>query len=226
MRVLIAEDEPDMLSLLSGYFQTHGHAVVTAVDGNQAKNAIASQPPDLALLDVRMPGCDGWEVLRWIRSEYPDLPTLMITALGSAEDAVRGLSLGADDYLRKPFDLSELDARIQAVMRRIDGQPPTEPVVEIGRVRIDDRGKTVHIEEIEIHLSPKEYSLLHLFASDPGRVFSNNEIIEQLWPNKAYADSSDVKQHIHLLRRKLSDAPGGSGLIENVKGFGYRLSVE
>lgn len=222
MKVLLIEDDHQILGLLRAYFETKGHTVSTAVDGVEGLKAFNADKPELVLLDIGLPRLDGWGVLEAIRAT-DSAPVILLTALDDTESIVKGLAMGADDYLAKPFDIRELDARVQAVMRRLEtGGEPVHIVV--GRIEIDDRSKTVTAGETALALSPKEYSLLKLLASEPGRVFSSEEIIAQLWPDSSRAAASDVKQYIHLLRSKLDKEAHVSDPIENIKGFGYRLT--
>jgi DNA-binding response OmpR family regulator len=222
MKVLIAEDEQDTLQLLSVFFRGKGYEVVGASDGLGTMELLEREAPDLVLLDIRMPRLNGWEVLEKVRREGDrDTPVIIISALDGVDDAVRGLVLGADDYLRKPFDLSELEARVEAVLRRVR---PTEEdaYLEVGPVQIDDRSKKVLLHGKEVKLSPREYHLLRLLMGSPGRVFGHQEIIEQVWPAENRADTSDVKQYIHLLRSKIEESTDPQ-LIVTVKGFGYKF---
>jgi DNA-binding response OmpR family regulator len=223
MKVLIAEDEQDTLQLLSVFFRGKGYEVVGASDGLGTMELLEREAPDLVLLDIRMPRLNGWEVLEKVRREGDrDTPVIIISALDGVDDAVRGLVLGADDYLRKPFDLSELEARVEAVLRRVR---PTEEdaCLEVGPVQIDDRSKKVLLHGKEVKLSPREYHLLRLLMGSPGRVFGHQEIIEQVWPAENRADTSDVKQYIHLLRSKIEEESTDPQLIVTVKGFGYKF---
>ena len=223
MNVLIAEDEQDTRELLVAFFRGKGYGVAAATDGQAAVELLEDNAPDLVLLDIRMPRLNGWGVLEQLR-QSPGVPVIVISALDSAEDAVKGLRLGADDYIRKPFDLSELDARVQAVMRRRN-LPTANGTPRAGPVEIDDEAKTVRLDGRSVSLSPREYSLLKLLAGNPGKVFSHQEIIERVWPPDNRADTSDVKQYIHLLRLKIENKPGRPSLVKTVKGFGYKFSV-
>ncbi len=171
-----------------------------------------------------MPGLSGWRVLEAIRAQSK-VPVLLLTALDSPDDAVKGLEMGADDYLRKPFQLDELEARMNAIIRRAQFIEE-DHMVQVGPCRIDDRTKRVTIHDEEMALSPKEYELLKLLASDPGRVFSNEQIIGRLWPDSSRADHNDVKQYIHLLRNKIEPNPSNPCWIQTVKGFGYKLEMQ
>ena len=221
MKVLVVEDDSDISNVLRFYFEAKGHEVVTARDGLEALQQVDRQHLDLMLLDVMLPKLDGWAVLEAVRAKH-SLPIILLTALGNTEDIVRGLSLGADDYLRKPFEIRELEARILSVMRRTE-QTPAGTMITCANIRIDDRTKTVTIDGEPVALSPKEYELLRLLASEPGRVFTNEEIINSLWDG-GRATSSDVKQYIYHLRIKIERDPQDPQLILNVKGFGYKLA--
>ena len=223
MKVLIVEDEVDTLQLLSVYFETRGNEVTTARDGVEALQKFRLDTPEIVLLDVRLPRRDGWSVLTEIRAEGK-VPVIMLTALDSAEDVVKGLTLGADDYLRKPFQLSELEARTRAVLRRVQRIGRVD-LLRAGPCEIDDRTTAVTIAGQAVSLSPKEYELFKLLATDPGRTLSADEIIARLWPTSGRAGSSDVKQYVYLLRNKVESLPGSPCRIDTVKGFGYRLVV-
>ena len=222
MRVLLIEDDIPIQELLRTYFEAKGHAVGTAADGVEGLKAFNADLPELVLLDVGLPKLDGWAVLEAIRASSA-VPIVLLTALDDTEDVVRGLAMGADDYLTKPFDVRELDARVQAILRRLETSE-TRARLEVGAIHIDDRSKTVTVGESYLSLSPKEYKLLKLLASEPGRVFSSDEIIAHLWPDSDRAAANDVKQYIHLLRSKLYRSADIGDPIENIKGFGYRLN--
>ena len=220
MKVLVVEDDADISNVLTFYFEAKGHEVVIARDGLQALELFTCQDLDLMLLDVMLPKLDGWAVLEAVRAKC-SLPVILLTALGSTDDIVKGLSLGADDYLRKPFEIRELEARIHSVTRRLEQVQDSE-VIECAKIRIDDRAKVVTVDAGEVALTPKEYELLKLLASEPRRVFTNEEIINCLWDG-GRATSTDVKQYIYHLRNKIDRDPQSPQLIQNVKGFGYKL---
>jgi DNA-binding response OmpR family regulator len=220
MKVLVVEDDADISSVLTFYFEAKGHEVVIARDGLQALERFTCEDLDLMLLDVMLPKLDGWAVLEAVRAKC-SLPVILLTALGSTDDIVKGLSLGADDYLRKPFEIRELEARIHSVTRRLE-QVQDSAVIENAKIRIDDRAKVVTVDDEQVTLTPKEYELLKLLANEPGRVFTNEEIINRLWEG-GRATSTDVKQYIYHLRNKIERDPQSPQLIQNVKGFGYKL---
>lgn len=222
MKVLVVEDDADISSVLRFYFEAKGHEVITARDGLQALERLKCEDLDLMLLDVMLPKLDGWAVLEAVRAQS-NLPVILLTALGNTDDIVKGLSLGADDYLRKPFEIRELEARIHSVTRRIE-QSAGDAMTECGQIRIDDRAKRVTVDDEPVALTPKEYELLKLLAGEPGRVFTNEEIINCLWEN-GRATSTDVKQYIYHLRSKIERDPQTPQRIQNVKGFGYKLVV-
>jgi DNA-binding response OmpR family regulator len=175
------------------------------------------------ILDVMLPGMDGWAVLQKIR-ESSQVPVLMLTGKDAPTDKAKGLLSGADDYIAKPFDLAELEARIVAVMRRY--KPSARPaLIRVGDLEIDDSVKHVKVKGRTVSLSPKEYELLKLLASEPGRVFSHQEIIAAVWQNKPFITSSDVTKYIYLLREKLEDDPENPRYILTVRGFGYKLAA-
>ncbi len=222
LKLLIVEDEADALELLRVYFEAKGYRVVPARDGIEALEKFRAESPDVVLLDIMLPRLDGWSVLEAIRAQSR-VPVIFLTARGSTDDVIKGLSLGGDDYLTKPFEPRELEARMHAVLRRT--QSETAPEIRVGPLYIDDRAKTVTLHGRPIKLSPKEYELLKLLACDPGRVFSDEEIIARLWPPGSHATSNDVKQYIHLLRSKVEEDPQRPKLIVTVKGFGYKLAA-
>jgi DNA-binding response OmpR family regulator len=222
MRVLLIEDDLPVRELLRAYFEAKGHAVSTAADGVEGLKAVNAGFPELLLLDVGLPRLHVLAVLEASRASS-SVPVVLLTALDDTEDVVRGLAMGADDYLTKPFDVRELDARVQAILRRLE-QPDKLTSFDVGDIHIDDRSKTVTVGDAFLSLSPKEYKLLRLLASEPGRVFSSEEIIAHLWPDSDRAAANDVKQYIHLLRNKLYRSADIGEPIENIKGFGYRLN--
>ncbi len=226
-RILIAEDDPKSRALLEKFLAAKGHTVIPAADGREALERFFAEEPDLVLLDVMMPRIDGWRVLKAIRAQG-DTPVILVTVKDATEDKVHGLSLGADDYITKPFDLREVEARIEAVMRRAQAHAQAQSQagrVEVGPVAIDDEAKEVTVYGKRVELSPKEYELLKFLASKPGRVFSHEEILKNVWPESPYAGAEDVKKYIYLLRNKIERNPEKPELIVTVRGFGYKLNA-
>jgi DNA-binding response OmpR family regulator len=223
MKILVVDDDPDIVRLLKYFLEAKGRQVQTASTGAEALELFKREPPDLVILDVMLPGMDGWAVLQKIR-ESSQVPVLMLTGKDAPTDKAKGLLSGADDYIAKPFDLAELEARIVAVMRRY--KPSARPaLIRVGDLEIDDSIKQVKVKGRTVSLSPKEYELLKLLASEPGRVFSHQEIIAEVWQNKPLITSSDVTKYIYLLREKLEDDPENPRYILTVRGFGYKLAA-
>jgi DNA-binding response OmpR family regulator len=223
MKILVVDDDPDIVRLLKYFLEAKGRQVQTASTGAEALELFKREPPDLVILDVMLPGMDGWTVLQKIR-ESSQVPVLMLTGKDAPTDKAKGLLSGADDYIAKPFDLAELEARIVAVMRRY--KPSARPaLIRVGDLEIDDSVKHVKVKGRTVSLSPKEYELLKLLASEPGRVFSHQEIIAAVWQNKPFITSSDVTKYIYLLREKLEDDPENPRYILTVRGFGYKLAA-
>ncbi len=223
MRVLIVDDEPDIVTLLTHFLSASGREVTRASNGQEALATFERERPDLVLLDVRMPALDGWETLARLR-EMSDVPVIMLTAKGETMDKTRGLLTGADDYVTKPFDFGELEARISAVMRRYQVSERSG-VIRVGDVAIDDANKDVHVQGQPVQLSPLEYELLKLLASSPGKVFSHDEIIQEVWRDKPHVSSADVAKYVNLVRKKVEADPSHPELVLNVRGFGYKLDV-
>jgi two-component system OmpR family response regulator len=221
-KILLVDDDPDILRLLKAFLESRGYATITAGDSSVALEYFAQERPDLVLLDVMLPGMDGWGVLKKIR-EGSATPVLMLTARDSITDTIQGFTLGADDYITKPFDLLEVGLRVEAVLRRAQAAP-REALIEIGPLVIDDKTKTVKIQGEEVSLSPKEYELLLLLASEKGRVFSDREIIEHLWPGSSFARPGDVQKYIYLLRKRIERDPQNPEIVLTVRGFGYKLA--
>lgn len=224
MKLLIVEDEEDALEMLNVYFSAKGYEIVNALDGVEALDLFAKTDPDVVLLDVMIPRLNGWNVLEGIRAQS-NTPVILITARDGTDDVIRGLTLGGDDYMTKPFEPRELEARIQAIFRR-NQENQVVKEIEVGDLEINDREKKVVLKGKTLNLSPKEYDLLKLLASEPGRVFSDNEIIAELWPSSSHATANDVKQYIHLLRNKVEDDPHKPVFVVTIKGFGYKLAVD
>jgi len=225
MNILVVEDDARSRELLVRYLSAKGHAVATAEDGNRALESVAASEPDLVLLDGNLPVMDGWAVLEALR-KFSRVPVIMVTVRDATRDKLAGLGLGADDYITKPFDLRELEARIQAVMRRYQAQAASAGVIRTGEVVVDDERKEVTVRGKPVRLSPREFGILRLLTSRPGKVFSSAEILAAAWPDREGATMEDVKKYIHMLRRKLERDPGKPRIIVTVRGFGYRLSAE
>ncbi len=225
MHFLIAEDERDTRELLCSYFHAQSHRISCAENGRQALEMIENDPPEFMLLDIRMPGLDGWQVLQKIREKY-QFPVLILSALAESNDAVRGLSLGADDYLRKPFEVSELDARIRAILRRSQAKQDNLTELEYLGIRINYHQKKVFYKNVELNLTPKEFKLLCILMTEPEHTYSIDEIVDYVWGSDSVATGSDVKQYVLMLRKKLTSFCQERIKIKNRKGYGYYLCEE
>jgi len=209
-----------MAGLLRRALKEEGHAVDVAADGPQGLWLATENEYGAIVLDVMLPGLDGFQLCRRLRESGAWAPVLMLTARDGVADRVRGLDAGADDYLVKPFSLLELAARLRALARR-DGRG-RPPVLAEGDLRLDPASKQVWRAGTELHLSPKEYSLLEFFLRHPGQVLTRSAIIEAVWDFAYDGGSNVVDQYVNYLRRKI-DAPFGRRDLETVRGMGYRL---
>ena len=223
MRVLVVEDEVKMGSLLRRGLQEDGHAADVARTADDALWMAAAVDYDAIVLDVMLPGRDGFEVCRELRERGVWAPVLMLTARTAVEDRISGLDAGADDYLPKPFAFGELLARLRALVRR--GAPERPPVLEAGGLRLDPSTHQVWRGVTEIELSTKEFALLETFMRRPGQVLSRYQLLEHAW-DIAYENKSNVVDvYVRYLREKV-DRPFGVASLETVRGAGYRLRTE
>jgi two-component system OmpR family response regulator len=220
MRVLIVEDEVKMAGLIRRGLRKEGFAVDLAAEGEEALWKAGATDYDVVILDVMLPGLDGFEVCRKLRADGVWSPVLMLTARDSVADRVAGLDGGADDYLTKPFSYAELLARLRALVRRGPVERPTE--LSAGDLRLDPAGRRVWRGEDEISLSAKEFSLLETFMRHPGEVLSRFALLEHAWDYDYENRSNVVDSYVRFLRRKI-DKPFGADSIETVRGAGYRL---
>ena len=220
MRLLVAEDEPRMAGLLRRGLQEEGYSVDVATSGTDALWLAREVDYDAIVLDVMLPGVDGFEVCRQLRRDDRWAPVIMLTARGDVADRVRGLDAGADDYLPKPFSLVELCARLRALVRRSCQARPA--VLQVGTLRLDPASRRVWRGEMPVTLSATEFSLLELFMRHPGEVLTRSRILEHVWDFAYDAVSNVVDQYVGYLRRKI-DRPFGREDLETVRGAGYRL---
>jgi len=226
-KILLVDDDPNIRQLVNLYLEKEGFEVSMADRGDAALKAFRQSPPDLMLLDLMLPGMDGWEVCREVR-KTSNLPIIMLTAKDETFDKVLGLELGADDYIVKPFDMKELVARIKAVLRRYQ-QP--EPSAE--NKALTFQGLTVNIAQYtvsfmgrEIEMPPKELELLHFLASHPNQVFTREQLLEQVWGYDYFGDSRTVDVHVKRLREKLEGGEALGWQIKTVWGVGYKFEVK
>ena len=223
MRVLVIEDEVRMARLIKRALEEEGHAVDIAGDGPDGLWMATENPYAAVVLDVMLPGFDGFELCLRLRAAGIWAPVLMLTARDQVGDRVRGLDAGADDYLVKPFSLLELSARLRALARRDDRRRPV--VLAEGDLKLDPASKRAWRADTELQLSPKEFALLEFFLRNPGTVLTRSQIIEAVWDFAYDGTSNVVDQYVNYLRRKV-DIPFGRNDIETVRGIGYRLRAQ
>jgi DNA-binding response OmpR family regulator len=223
-RVLVVEDDRTVAEVVTRYLEREGFAVESVGDGNEALARADAQLPDLVVLDIMLPGLDGLEVCRRLRSRAP-IPVVMLTARGSEEDRVLGLDLGADDYVSKPFSPRELTARVKAVLRRAGsplGEVDSAGTVEYDGLQIDFGAREARVRGELATLTAREFELLAFLVRRPRQVFRRDELLEHVW-GYTYGDTSTVTVHIRRLREKIEDDPSAPRRITTVWGVGYRF---
>lgn len=225
-KILVVEDEPSIRDGIKDTLELEDYEVMTASDGQEGLKLALSSDPDLVLLDVMMPKLSGFDVLRKLRENRIRGGIIMLTAKKAEEDKVRGLKLGADDYVTKPFSVVELLARVQAVLRRTE--PPSDPLSD---VRFHD--VSVNFESLEgtkgtrpLDLSPRHFKILRLFVENPGRVISRNELLDKVWGYDNFPTTRTVDNHIVQLRKQIEDVPSEPKIITSVRGVGYKFNAE
>ena len=221
-KLLIVDDEDNLRSMLRAALRHHEFHVIDCDNGRTALDLVASERPDLVVLDVMMPDLDGFDVCRRLRGDGDDTPVLFLTARDSTEDKVRGLTLGADDYLEKPFSLDELVARATAILRRT-GTGGDRTVHQLADLSMDDDAHRVTRSGVEVSLSPTEYNLLRYLLVNQGRVVSKAQILDHVWNYDFGGDGGVVETYIGYLRRKVDQVE--PKLIHTIRGVGYTLRV-
>jgi two-component system, OmpR family, alkaline phosphatase synthesis response regulator PhoP len=216
-RVMVAEDDEASRTVMARFLRRANYEVIEAVDGREA--IAAARDVDAVLLDVMLPGMDGWDVLTVLREQHPDLPVLFVTALSDAENELRGLRAGADDYLGKPIDLDVMHARLTAALRR-RGVAGTR---DFGPLRIDLTSRSVSIDDQAVDLTRTEFELLALLSSQPGRVFTRDHLLDAVWGKDFDGVERVVDVRLSTLRRKLGDDGREPRFITTVRGVGYRF---
>ncbi|MEW5991238.1 MAG: response regulator transcription factor [Chloroflexota bacterium] len=220
--ILVVDDAPNIVELVRMYLEGAGYATLVATDGPTAVELHRKHRPDLVVLDLMLPGMDGFEVCRAIRREA-DTPVVMLTARTDDVDAIVGLELGADDYVTKPFNPRALVARVKAILRRTDGTVRLGRPIEVGTLRLDPRRREASVGERAVELRAREFDLLAALARDPGVVLSREALLEDVWGTDFPGETRTVDVHVSELRKKLgADGP----TIESVRGVGYRLIAD
>ena len=226
-KILVIDDEPSILTLISAYLKPEGYEVYTAADGPSGLKSARAFQPDIVLLDVMLPGMDGIELLSRLRRES-DVYVILLTARTEETDKIVGLSVGADDYVTKPFSPRELVARIKAALRRLQasGSQGDAPVLSFKRVLIDSAARTVTLDGAPVELTAIEFDLLHTLAENRGRVLTREQLLEKIWGGSYFGEMRVVDVHLGHVRQKLGDNGPGPGLIATVRGVGYRFEDE
>lgn len=221
-RILVVDDEPRYLRLIRFNLEAEGYQVTCAATGEEALSALAVKVPDLVILDIMLPGQDGFEVCARIR-EVSTVPIIVLTARGAEEDKVKGLRLGADDYVVKPFSAQELLARVDAVLRRarVTEVPRGAASFAVGDLRVDFLTRRVRVKDQEVRLSPTEYRLLHYLVANAGKTVTQDELLEKVWGPGYRGDHEVLRVTVWRLRQKLEDDPQHPQLIATVPGVGY-----
>lgn len=224
--ILVVEDEPAIQELLALNLTQAGHNHIRALSVEQAQALIIEALPDLIILDWMLPGMSGIEFARKLKNDEltKAIPIIMLTARGEEMDKVRGLEVGADDYLTKPFSPRELNARIKAVLRRLAPQMTDDPI-EVNGLRLDPSTHRVSGNGLQLDLGPTEFRLLHYLMSNPERVHSRSQVLDRVWGDRVFVEDRTVDVHIRRLRRALT-ASGHEDLIQTVRGAGYRFSAQ
>lgn len=222
-RVLVVDDEAPLARLVAGYFERDGFDVAVVGDGTSAVEHARTWQPAVIVLDLGLPGMDGVEVCRAVRA-FSDCYIVMLTARAEEVDKLVGLSVGADDYVTKPFSPRELLARVRAMLRRPRAtQPESAAPVRIGRLSLDVPGREVHVDDATVELTRTEFDVLAALAARPAMVFSRRRLIEEVWGHGWVGDEHLVDVHIGHLRRKLGDDPAAPVFVRTVRGVGYRM---
>lgn len=221
MRILVIEDEPQLARHIVAALQRSGHEVDSVLDGLMGLNRVREEMPDLVVLDINLPGLDGFTLLERLRQEKNPSRVIVLTARGELENRIRGLRAGADDYLGKPFAMEELIARVEALGRRTPGRSPEERLV-VGDLILDTHQRQVTRAGTALALSPREFELLQVLMQEPARFFSRTELCERVWQREHEYDTRTVEIFITRLRKKV-DAGREEGLIQTQRGVGYAI---
>jgi DNA-binding response OmpR family regulator len=222
MQILVVEDEALIAAFIEKGLRAEGHAVSIEARGDRVLDRVVLEQPDIVLLDVMLPGLDGFAVLGAIRAIDPGLPVIMVTARGEVTDRVRGLDLGATDYLIKPFAFAELAARVRAHLRTAAGREARADTLESGRIRLDLLSRRAAVDGVEVTLSTREFALLGYLLRHPGQVLSRQQILDAVWGFAHDPRSNVVDVYVGYLRAKLDG--DGPSVIDTVRGMGYRFA--
>jgi two-component system KDP operon response regulator KdpE len=224
-KILVVDDDDTLLRFVDEYLTREGHKVITADRGAKGLRALYQERPDLVILDVMMPGMDGWEVCARMR-ELADVPVLMLTAKTSEGDKLRGFRLGVDDYITKPFSLAELAARVRAVLTRTAAlREEASSIYQVGRLRVDMRKREAHLGDEMLTLTPTEFRLIAALARRSGQAVSQSDLVTEVWGGLRQEGGSALRRYIWFLRQKIEEDPDQPQHLVTVRGFGYRLDA-
>ncbi|HLT20606.1 MAG TPA: response regulator transcription factor [Thermomicrobiales bacterium] len=221
-RILVVDDEPQILRALNAGLRANSYEPVLAADGEEALTRAATDPPNVIVLDLQMPGTDGLEVIRQIR-EWSTVPIIVLSAHAEERDKVQALDTGADDYLTKPFGMEELLARIRVALRRANRAASGDPVLDFGRLRIDLAARVVTLDGEEVHLTPTEYELLRELATNAGKVMTHQMLLTRVWGPASEGSTNYLRVYINQLRHKLEPDAARPRYILTDPGVGYRF---
>jgi len=225
--ILVVDDEETIREVVRRYLEREGFSVKEAADGFEALDSIRTEPPDLIVLDLMLPGIDGLSLTQHIRQDRR-IPIIMLTAKGEASDRIRGLDMGADDYMAKPFSPQEVVSRVRAVLRRSGTETLTDggSTLDFQDLHIDPTSRVVSLKDKTIALTAKEFDLLYFFAGNPHQVFSRAQLLDKVWGDELYTDPSTVTVHIRRLREKIEHDPSKPRYLLTVWGVGYKFGGE
>lgn len=225
-KILVVEDDPRIREAITRILSCEGYQVITSTGGWEALTRVQKESPDLVILDLWLPDLDGLEVCRQLRAKYA-IPVIIVSARGEEADKIAGFTLGADDYVTKPFSLAELVLRVKAVLRRVQGSDPWKgrEVIRVRGLVIDRASRTVELNGVPVNLTAREFDLLWVLASHPNRVFSRDQLLNLVWKDEFGADPATVTVLIRRLRQKLEKDPEKPEFIKTVWGVGYKFQV-
>ena len=225
--ILVIEDEPSIAEVVSLYLRRAGYQVQALGDGLAALGALERHIPDLVIMDLMLPGIDGYSLTRWLR-ERSQVPIIMLTSRREEMDRIAGLEMGADDYVVKPFSPQELVSRVRAVLRRAGGEksPESEQPLQAGPLSIDPLARSVSLNGAPVELTTKEFDMLALFLRHPRQVFSRDQLLQRVWGSSEYIDPGTVTIHVRRLREKIESDPANPVMLLTVWGVGYKFDPD